>query len=140
MSVWGGWLVIVYGFAHTVGAFTVEGGAQHASSWLEGDVRGADLNDMSPAMSAFWLTIDSFGPMVVLLGFLTLWVCRQSLAPPRFVPCALLLWVALNLVVLGPGAGQDLLLVVAALLLLGGSRRGRSVARPDAALGSLHDE
>ena len=129
MIKWGGWLVIVYGAAHTLGGFFVEGAAEHVSSWAAGELRGADLDQMSPDMSAYWLTVNSFGPALVLVGALLLWLHRGGTTPPAFLAWALIVWAVVNLFVLGFGAGQDLVLIVAAVLLLAGTRRRAASAR-----------
>ena len=125
---WGGWLVVVYGAAHTIGGFVVEGAAEHVGSWIAGELRGADLDQMSPDMSAYWLTVNSFGPALILTGALLLWLHRGGTTPPVFLPSALIVWAVVNLVVIGFGAGQDLILIAAAVLLLVGTR-GRVIAQ-----------
>jgi Family of unknown function (DUF6463) len=126
-----GWLIVVYGTAHTIGALTVEGAARHAGAWFGGELWGADLATMSPAMSAYWLSLNSFGPPLVLIGLTVLWLARRRITPPRFLAWALAVWVLVGVVVIGPGIGQDLILLVACGLLLAGIRRAGAVPRAE---------
>jgi Family of unknown function (DUF6463) len=130
---WAGRLIVLYGAAHTLGALTVEGAARHAGAWFDGDLWGDDLSAMSPAMSAYWLSVNSFGPPLVLLGATVLWLDRHGLVPPPFLAWALGGWTALDAVVAGPGAGQGLiLLLVACVLLRAGSIRPRAAQHDSA--------
>ncbi len=123
MFTWAGWLIVLYGTAHTLGALMVEGAARHAGAWFGGELWGEDLATMSPAMSAYWLSVNSFGPPLVLIGLTVLWLNRRGTTPPPFIAWSLVVWVVVGVVVLGPGVGQDVLLLVAAGLLLVGARR-----------------
>jgi len=124
---WAGWLTVFYGTAHTLGAFTAEGAAQHVGAWFSGELWGADFANMSPAMSAYWLSVNSFGPPLILIGLTVLWLNRRGIVPPQFIPWALVAWVVLGVVVVGPGVGQDLILLVACGLLIAGARAARRV-------------
>jgi len=126
---WAGRLMIFYGIAHTLGALAFEGGARHAASWWSRELWGDDLSQMSPAMAAYWLSVNSFGPPVVLLGLTVLWLDRRGLTPPPFIPWCLVGWAAVGLYVAGPGVGQDLILLVACALLLAGVRRAEPSTR-----------
>ncbi len=119
---WAGRLMVLYGAAHTLGALTVEGAATHAGAWSRRELWSDDFSDTSPAMSAYWLSVNSFGPPVVLLGLTVLWLDRRGVIPPPFIAWSLGGWVVLGAFVLGPGAGQDLILLVACGLLLAGAR------------------
>jgi uncharacterized protein DUF6463 len=123
MTRWAGRLITCYGAAHTVGALTAEGAARHAGTWFSGELWGEDLASMSPAMSAYWLSVNSFGPPVVLIGLTVLWCDRRGITPPTFLAWALGTWTVVGTVVAGPGIGQDLLLLVACGLLVAGARR-----------------
>ncbi len=132
MTRWAGWLIVAYGTAHTLAALFALGAAQHVAAWLSGDLWTASLVDMTPAMSAYWLSVNSFGPPLVLLGATVLWLHRRGIAPPPFIPWALGAWVVVGVVLAGPGVGQDLILVVAVGLLLASrhrsnTRRGETV-------------
>jgi hypothetical protein len=128
MVAWAGRLIVLYGTAHTLGALAVEGAARHAGTWFSGELWGADLATMSPAMSAYWLSVNSFGPPLVLVGLTVLWLHRRATTPPPFIAWSLVGWVVLGVVVAGPGVGQDVLLLVAAGLLLVAARRAGSAS------------
>ena len=125
MITWGGRLIVFYGAAHTLGALTALGAARHAGAWFSGELWSEDLASMSPAMSAYWLSVNSFGPPHVLIGLTVLWLNRRGITPPTFIAWALGTWTAVGTVAAGPGIGQDLILLVACGLLVAG-------ARPDA--------
>lgn len=132
MIKWAGWLIVVYGSAHTLGALTVEGAADHAGAWFSGRLWGQDLGDMSPAMSAYWLSLASFGPPLILIGLTVLWLARRGFPQPPFIAWSLLGWVVVGIVVAGPGIGQDAILLVASGLLLAGARRAKATHRTKA--------
>jgi hypothetical protein len=123
MTKWAGRLMVLYGSAHTLGALTALGAASHADTWFSRDLWSESLSDMSPAMSAYWLSVNSFGPPLVLLGCTVLWMSRRGVTPPAFIGWALATWVVLGTVMAGPGIGQDLILLVACGLLIAGARR-----------------
>lgn len=83
MIKWAGGLMVFYGSAHTLGALAAEGAAKHVGTWLSRDLWGESLSEMSPAMSAYWLSFNSFGPPVVLLGCTLLWMNGPTLSTPR---------------------------------------------------------
>lgn len=130
MIKWAGRLIVFFGIAHTVGALTVEGAARHAGAWFSRELWGADLASMSPAMSAYWLTVNSFGPPLILIGLTVLWLGRRDLAPPSFIAWSLGLWAVVDAILSGPGVGQGLIIVVASGLLLAGARRHQRHADP----------
>ena len=125
--------MVFYGTAHTLGALVVEGAASHGDVWFSREMWGEDFSDMSPAMSAYWFSVNSFGPSVVLLGLTVLWLDRRGLTPPSFIGWWLAAWVAFGTVVVGPGIGQDLIILVASALLIVAARRAR---RPQQAVGA----
>lgn len=120
---WAGRLIVAYGTAHTLGALTAEGAARHAGTWFSGKLWREELSEMSPAMSAYWLSVNSFGPPLVLVGLTVLEADRRGVPPPSFLAWSLAGWTALGFVVTGPGVGQDLVLLVAAGLLVSAARR-----------------
>jgi len=128
-----GRLIVLYGSAHPLGALTAEGAARHAGTWFSGELWGEDLAAMSPAMSAYWLTVNSFGPPLILIGLTVLWLDRRGVPPPPFLAWSFAAWIVLGIVVAGPGVGQDLILLIAAGLLLAGARR--AAKRADAVTG-----
>jgi len=76
-------------------------------------------------MGAYWLSVNSFGPPLILLGLTVLWLGRRGIAPPPLIGWSLAAWCVLNVVVLGPGVGQDLIALVAAGLLIAVAHRAR---------------
>jgi hypothetical protein len=125
MIKWAGVLIVVYGIAHTIGALTALGAAGHADVWFSRDLWGEDLSDMSPAMSAYWLSVNSFGPPLVLVGLTVWWLHRRAMTPPAFIPWSMICWLVAGTVMAGPGVGQDLVLLAAAVLLLVADARAR---------------
>jgi uncharacterized protein DUF6463 len=128
MIKWAGWIMVLYGAAHTLLALTVEGAARHAGSWFSGELWGADLANMSPANSAYWLTLASFGPLLIVIGLIVLWLDRRGITPPPFVAWTLGIWTVVDAAVLLLTPWPILLL--ANVLLLVGVRRARHRDRP----------
>lgn len=126
MITWAGRLIVVFGAAHTLGALTVEGAARHAGSWFRGELWGDVLAHMSPANSAYWLSVMSFGPPLVLVGLTVLWLDRHGITPPPFIAWTLGIWTVVDTVFAGPQGGQGLILLLAVGLLLAGARRAAS--------------
>jgi hypothetical protein len=129
---WAGRLIVLFGTAHTLGALTVEGAARHAGAWFSGELWGDDLANMSPANSAYWLSVMSFGPPLILVGLTVLWLDRRDITPPPFIAWALGVWTVVDTVLAGPGGGQGLILLLAVGLLLAGASRaaGRDTPAP----------
>jgi len=100
MIKWAGRLIVAYGTAHTVGALTVEGAARHAGAWFSGELWQDDLSDMSPANSALWLSVDSFGVPLIVVGLIVLWMERHGITPPPFIAWALGIWTVADAVIL----------------------------------------
>jgi hypothetical protein len=123
MITWAGALLVLFGAAHTVGAFAVEGAARHARAWSRGELWGADLSAMSPSTSAYWLSVMSFGPPLILIGLTVLWLDRRNITPPPFIAWALGAWTLVDTVLAGPAGGQGLIMLLAVVLLLAGARR-----------------
>lgn len=120
---WAGRLIVLFGSAHTLGALAGEGAARHAGAWFRGELWGDDLATMSPANSAYWLTVNSFGPSLVLVGLTVLWLDRRGIMPPPFIAWAIGTWTVADTLLAGPGIGQGLILLVAVGLLLAAARR-----------------
>jgi hypothetical protein len=131
MIKWAGRLIVFYGAAHTLGALTVEGAARHAGAWFSGELWGEDLSRMSPANSAYWLSVGSGGVPLVLIGLLVLWLDRRDITPPPFIAWTLGIWTVVDAVVLGPTPGQWLIVLLASGLLLAGARRADSAPHAD---------
>jgi uncharacterized protein DUF6463 len=130
MIKWAGRLIVLFGAAHTLLALTVLGAASHAGAWFSGELWGDDLANMSPAMSAFWLSVDSFGVPLIVVGLMVLWLDRRGITPPTFIAWTLGIWTVVDSVIAGPGVGQGLILVVAIILLLVGARRAKHHDKP----------
>jgi len=130
MVKWAGVLIVLYGAAHTLGALAFEDAASHAGSWLRGGLGGEDLSDMSPAMSAYWLSVNSFGPPLILVGLMVLWLNRRDITPPSFIAWSMVAWFVVGEVAGGPGIDQDLILLAAAAMLLVASPRARHPDHP----------
>ncbi|MFB6568933.1 DUF6463 family protein [Streptomyces noursei] len=82
---------------------------------------------MSPAGSAYWLSLESFGPPLILVGLTVLWLDRRGITPPAFVAWALGAWTVVDAVVL-PLTPWPLIVLACALLLIG-ARRARRARR-----------
>ncbi len=121
---WAGWLITLYGAAHTLGALTVLGATRHAGVWFSGELWGDDLTNMSPAMSAYWLSVNSFGVPLIVVGLTVLWLARRGITPPPFIAWALGVWTVVDVVASGPLPAQWLIILLATILLLVGARRG----------------
>jgi hypothetical protein len=133
MIKWAGWLVVLYGAAHSVGALTVLGAASHAGAWFSGELWEDDLANMGPANSALWLSLNSFGVPLIVVGLMVLWMHRRDITPPPFVAWTLGAWTVVNAVIslLTP---WPVLLVAYVLLLVGAARARR---RENATAGSV---
>ena len=111
-------------------ASRAEGAAHHAGAWFSRELWAGDLADMSPAMSAYWLSVNSFGPPLILVGLTVLWLNRRDLTPPSFIPWYLGAWAVVDAMLAGPGVGQGLIILVACGLLLAGTRHARHPITP----------
>ncbi|WP_030677555.1 DUF6463 family protein [Streptomyces sp. NRRL B-1347] len=134
MIKWAGWIIALLGAAHTVLALTVEKAARHAGTWFSGGLWSEDLADMSPAGSAYWLSLESFGPPLVLVGLTVLWLDRRGITPPAFIAWTLAAWTAVDAVVL-PFTPWPLFALACALLLIGARRAHHANPAPEAGLG-----
>lgn len=124
MIKWAGWLILLYGVAHTLGALTIEGAGGHAAAWFSGQLWDDDLSNMSAAGNALWLSLFSFGPMLVLVGTMVLWMDRNHVIPPIFVPCTLLIWNLIDAATLLFTPWP--IITIASTLLFFGIRRARA--------------
>ncbi|MEV4926527.1 DUF6463 family protein [Streptomyces roseoverticillatus] len=123
-----GWLLVFFGAAHTLLALTVEGAARHAGEWFSGALWGEDFTDMSPANSALWLSLESFGLPLVVVGLIVLWLDRRGITPPQFIAWTLGIWGVLDAVILITTPWP--LLLLANILLLAGGRRAARRGNP----------
>ncbi|MCF3103108.1 hypothetical protein IPZ58_16165 [Streptomyces roseoverticillatus] len=119
-----GWLLVLFGTAHTLLALTVEGAARHAGEWFSGALWGEGFSDMSPANSALWLSLESFGPPLIVVGLIVLWLDRRGIAPPPFIAWTLGIWSVVDAVILIT-TPWPLTLLANILLLVGGRRAAR---------------
>jgi hypothetical protein len=121
MIKWAGWLIVFFGAAHTLGALTVLGAARHAGVWFSGGLWQDNLANMSPANSALWLSLDSFGVPLIVVGLVVLWLDRRGIAPPTFIAWVLGIWTVLDAVILVL-TPWPIMLVAVGLLLVGARR------------------
>lgn len=133
MIKWAGWIITLCGIAHTLGALTVEKAAQHAETWFSGGLWREDLADMSPAGSAYWLSLDSFGIPLTLIGLTVLWLDRRGITPPAFLAWTLGSWTVVDAVIL-PFTPWPLFALACTLLLIGTRRARRDNPAPEAGL------
>ncbi|MFX0577048.1 hypothetical protein [Nocardia nepalensis] len=82
MIAWAGRLIVIFGAAHTILALTLMRAARYAGDWFRGALWHDDLAAMSAANSALWLSLDSFGVPLVLVGMTVLWLDRRGITPP----------------------------------------------------------
>ncbi len=135
---WAGWIIALYGCAHTIGALTVEGAASHAGAWFSGALWNESFSAMSPAGSAFWFSLDSFGIPLILIGLIVVWMYRKDISPPAFLPWCLIGWTIIDATVLLLTPWP--LMLIAEILLVVGIRRSdrkRSRGRRSAESGNL---
>ncbi|WP_058043724.1 DUF6463 family protein [Streptomyces roseifaciens] len=133
MIKWAGWIITFCGTAHTLGALTVEKAARHAGTWFSGGLWSEDLAEMSPAGSAYWLSLESFGIPLVLIGLTVLWLDRRGITPPAFIGWTLGSWTIVDAIVL-PFTPWPLFLLASALLLIGAHRARRDNPAPKTGL------
>lgn len=112
----GAWMIIFFGAAHTLAALTIEGAAWHMGAWLGGELWGADFSAMTPAHSALWLSLESFGVPLVVIGATVLWLDRRGITPPAFIGWTLGAWTLVT-------AAWPILLLGNSLLLVGIRRK-----------------
>jgi hypothetical protein len=139
MTKWAGWITTLAGVAHTLGSL-IETVPDHVGTWFNGDLWSeTGYEGLSDAAAGFWYSVMSFGPPLLLIGVLVLWLERRGIAPPPFVAWAIGIWAIVTLVASGPSP-LPVLLVAAGLLLVDARRaKGRDQAAPPvdtAALGS----
>ncbi|MGW4475461.1 DUF6463 family protein [Nonomuraea sp. NPDC004354] len=124
MIKWAGWLIALFGAAHTLSALTLEGAARHAGAWFSGELWGEDFAAMGPANSAYWLSLASFGVPLIVVGLIVLWLDRRGIVPPPFIAWTLGIWTVAGAVVLA-FTPWPILLLANVLLLVGARRAAR---------------
>ncbi|MEU9482462.1 hypothetical protein AB0D83_02120 [Streptomyces decoyicus] len=104
--------------------------ARHAGTWFSGGLWSEDFAAMSPAGSAYWLSLASFGIPLILVGLTVLWLDRRGIAPPAFIAWTLGTWTVVDAVVL-PFTPWPLFALACALLLIGvrRARRGNPASK-----------
>ncbi|MEU5049264.1 DUF6463 family protein [Streptomyces sp. NPDC021096] len=122
MVKWAGWIITLAGIVHTLGSL-VEAAPDHAGTWFNGGWNLGDYPEMSDATVAWWYSVYSFGPPLLLIGLTVLWLDRRGMTPPLFIAWAMVAWVVVGFVVDGPS--PLLVLLAAAGLLVAGARRTR---------------
>lgn len=127
-----GWLLVFLGAAHTLLALTLEGAARYAGEWFSGALWHEDFSDMSPTNSALWLSLESFGPPLIVVGLIVLWLDRRGITPPPFLAWTLGIWCVVDAVILILTPWP--LFLLASILLWAGGRRaaGRANSAPHA--------
>ncbi len=116
MTLWAGWIVTLGGIGHTVGSLA-ETTPTHLGSWFNGHLWGQDdYSEWSDSSAGFWYSVQSFGPPLLLVGVLVLWLARHNITPPSFMAYALAGWVVLAFVASGPSP-LPILLIPAGLIL-----------------------
>ncbi|MEU1372350.1 DUF6463 family protein [Streptomyces triculaminicus] len=123
MIKWAGWIITLAGIGHTLGSL-LETAPDYAGTWFGGGWNLGDYPEMSDATVAWWYSVFSFGPPLLLTGLTVLWFARRGMTPPAFIAWAMVAWVVLGFVVDGPS--PLLVLLVAAYLLLVGARRAKA--------------
>ncbi|MGL4235766.1 DUF6463 family protein [Tabrizicola sp.] len=122
MIKWAGWLIVFYGTAHTLGALTLEGAAEHAGAWFSGELWSEDFSAMDAAGTAYWFSLASFGLPLTLIGLMVLWMNRRRIVPPPFLGVTLGLWTMIDATVLLL-TPWPILLVASGLLFFGSRQR-----------------
>ncbi|MGW4244559.1 DUF6463 family protein [Nocardia sp. NPDC004722] len=123
MIAWAGRLIVFFGAAHTILALTLERAGRYAGDWFTGGLWHDDLSAMSAANSALWLSLDSFGIPLVLVGLTLLWLDRRGLTPPWFLAPVLGIWTVLGAVIM-PLTPWPIMAVATGLLVVDARRRG----------------
>lgn len=121
MIKWAGWLLVFYGAAHTIGALTVLGAGRHAGAWFSGALWQHDLAVLSPENGAYWMSLNSFGIPLIVLGLTVLWLHRRGITPPQFIAWTLGVWTVVDALVLAFTPWP--IMLCANGLLLAGARR-----------------
>lgn len=122
LTAWGGGLAVCGGVLHTVVAALMRRDAweQIIQEGFFNTVTIAPSPDQLAAAEAFWFSPGSFGVPLFLLGSLVLWTHRQGLRVPGWIGAALVAWAALLGLLSGFDVGTMTLILIGALLSLGG--------------------
>ena len=117
----GGILLSLIAVVHVV--FT---SSPHWPGWLAGDLRNQTAS--AESVASFWAQPGGFAVTVLLLGLLAVRAANRGERLPSYVGWALLGWLALCIVLIGPASGFSFALVPV-LLLIAGDLRARAAAR-----------
>lgn len=122
MIKWAGRIFVFLGIGHTVLTLALVA-PDNAAAWFSADLWSLDegVIPTDAAMSTYWLSIASFSVPLMVLGLAVLWADRRGLVPPAYLGWILLVWTALNTVILLPTPW--ILGVAASVLYLVGTRR-----------------
>jgi hypothetical protein len=82
---------------------------------------------MSPANSALWLSVDSFGVPLLVVGLTVLWMDRRGITPPSFIAWTLGIWALVDGVILLLTPWP--ILLIANIMLLVGANQARRFTR-----------
>ncbi|WP_341846344.1 DUF6463 family protein [Streptomyces regalis] len=93
------------GVGHMLGSL-VEAAPDHAGTWFDGVWNLGDYPEMSDATVAWWYSVFSFGPPLLLIGLTVLWLDRRGMTPPLFISWAMVAWVVVGFVVDGPSPSR----------------------------------
>ena len=130
MIKWAGWIITLAGVAHSLGSL-IEAAPDHIGTWFSGPLWSeTDYAAWGDAAAGFWYSVFSFGPPLLLIGLIVLWLDRRGISPPSFIAWAMAAWVIVTFVASGPSPLPVLL--IAAGLLLAGARRARDRDSPGA--------
>ncbi|MCC3327408.1 DUF6463 family protein [Nocardia abscessus] len=133
MIKWAGWLIVLFpGVGHTLGAL-VETAPRYAGAWFSGEGWEVDATAMNYAEATLWYTVFSFGVPFLLIGLMVLWLDHRGSTPPPFLAWMVAAWTLTTVAVGGPS--PLLVLLIAAGLLLAGSRRAARRDNPGTTAG-----
>ncbi|MDR7385583.1 DUF6463 family protein [Promicromonospora iranensis] len=129
MIKWAGWIIVLAGLGHTLGSL-VETVPEHVVTWFNGSLWSeTGYAGLSDAAVAFWYSVFSFGPPLLLVGVMVLWMDRRGLTPPSFIAWAITAWTIVTFVASGPSP-LPILLIAAGMLLVGARRAGERREAP----------
>jgi hypothetical protein len=117
MTRWAGWIITLAGIGHTLGSL-LETAPDHTDTWFTGPLwTETDYRAWSDAAAGFWYSVLSFGPPMILVGLIVLWLAHRGITPPAFIAWAITAWVAITFAASGPSP-LPILLVASGLLVL----------------------
>ncbi|MFI9534436.1 DUF6463 family protein [Nocardia fusca] len=124
MTKWAGWIITLAGAGHSLGSL-IETAPGHVGMWFDGQLWSeTSYAGFSDAAAGFWYSVFSFGPPLLLIGVMVLWLDRRDITPPPFVAWAIAAWVIITFIASGPSP-LPILLVAAGILLVADRRDKR---------------